>query len=103
MPVISSLAYKPNFQDVLRRMQSLYSREAGHRIFATMSVPNAALENFARTHSHSRCEYPDISERTRFWDDYYRLLAEVEDDSMPAAYLSEFDQGLYGGLLNGEV
>ena len=34
------------------------------------------------------------------------MLAErpaVEDDSMPCAYLSEFDQGLYGGLLGGEV
>ncbi|MHB9029721.1 MAG: hypothetical protein ACYC9O_13220, partial [Candidatus Latescibacterota bacterium] len=27
----------------------------------------------------------------------------VEDDSVPSAYLSEFDQGLYGGLLGGDV
>ena len=27
----------------------------------------------------------------------------IEDDSLPGAYLSEFDQGLYGGLLGGEV
>ncbi len=27
----------------------------------------------------------------------------VEDDSIPSAYLSELDQGLYGGLVGGEV
>ena len=28
---------------------------------------------------------------------------EIEDDSLPCAYLSEFDQGIYGGMLGGEV
>jgi hypothetical protein len=29
--------------------------------------------------------------------------ATLEDDSVPCAYLSEFDQGLYGGLVGGDV
>ena len=46
---------------------------------------------------------PDLAERVRFWDDLFQERAAVNDDSMPAAYLSELDQGLYGGLLGAEV
>jgi hypothetical protein len=103
MPTLTTLAYKPNAEDVLTRLRSLYSRGAGDRIFATMDVPSAALIRFAQNHTHAECGYPDPAQRVRFWDDLLRHRAALEDDTMPVAYLSEFDQGLYGGLLGAEV
>jgi hypothetical protein len=99
----TTLAYKPHCGDVLTRLRRLYERQAGDQIFATMAVPSPALAEFRRQYPRAECAYPEPAERTRFWD---RLLGErtaVEDDSLPCAYLSEFDQGLYGGLLGGEV
>jgi hypothetical protein len=81
----------------------LYDRQAGDRIFATMAIPSPTLAEFRRQYAQPQCEYPEPAGRAEFWD---RLLAEragIEDDSLPSAYLSEFDQGLYGGLLGGEV
>ena len=48
-------------------------------------------------------EYPDPEERIRFWDRHLSERRSIEDDSIPAAYPSEFDQGLYGGILGGDV
>ena len=78
-------------------------RRAGDRLLATMEVPNPALARFAQRHAAAGCGYPDLAERTRFWDEFLSHRAVVEDDSMPVAYLSELDQGLYGGLLGAEV
>jgi len=100
---MNALAYKANTAEVLPRLRSLYERRAADRIFAAMEVPSPALADFAAQNVAGYCDYPDPAARIEFWD---RLLAEraaVEDDSIPAAYLSEFDQGLYGGLLDGEV
>ena len=97
------LAYKPNAGEVLRGLRALYERRAGDRIFAAMGVPSRALAEFGRRYADGFCEYPDPDERIEFWD---RLLAQrvaVEDDSIPSAYLSEMDQGLYGGVLGGDV
>jgi hypothetical protein len=96
-------AYKPNAIEVIERLRLLYDRQAGDHIFAKMNVPSPALAEFALRHPSAQCGYPDPDERTAFWD---RLLQEhlaIDDDAMPAAYLSEFDQGLYGGLLGGDV
>jgi hypothetical protein len=98
-----SLAYKPSLELVLARLRSLYACEAEDRIFATMGVPSAALARFAQVYAHGECEYPDPVERACFWEELFRERMAVEDDSMPAAYLSEFDQGLYGGLLGAKV
>ncbi len=100
---MDALAYKPDLDEVLGRLRSLHERRAQDRIFAKMEVPSAALEQFGREYSHGYCDYPDPGARVTFWD---RLLAEraaLEDDSVPLAYLSEMDQGLYGGLLGGDV
>ncbi len=97
------LLYKRNLDETLSRLGSLYRREASDRIFAAIDVPCRALEEFAAKYPHGQCDYPDMAERVRFWDDLFRERAAVEDDSMPAAYLSECDQGLYGGLLGGDV
>jgi hypothetical protein len=68
-----------------------------------MAMPSKAITEYARTFSHGPYEWPDLAERVRLWDDFYRERAAVEDDSMPAAYLNELDQGLYGGLIGAEV
>ena len=89
--------------EVTGRLRALYERRAGDRIFARMNVPSKTLEAFRREHVSGYCDCPDIETRIDFWD---RLLAEavgIEDDSIPAAYLTEMDQGLYGGLVDGEV
>ena len=96
-------AYKPTAPEVIERLRRLYSREAGDCIFAVMMVPSAALARFAAEYPQTECDYPDPLRRARFWDELFRERAAVEDDSLPAAYLSEFDQGLYGGLLGGQV
>ena len=98
-----NLAYKPNGADVLDRLRLLYSGGAGDRILATMSIPSPALEAFEAAYPHAECGYPDPRERAGFWDRFFRERSVLEDDSLPGAYLSEFDQGLYGGLLGGEV
>ena len=68
-----------------------------------MSVPSPALDAFAARYPHAACDYPDPADRADFWDRLLRERAAIEDDALPSAYLSEFDQGLYGGLLGGEV
>jgi hypothetical protein len=98
-----SLEYKPHYAEVLERLRAFYGRRYGDRILATMQIPSPAIEDFKASHPTSQCEYPDPEARARFWDRYLRERISVEDDSMPCAYLSEFDQGLYGGMLGGEV
>jgi len=89
--------------EVLVRLRALYERRAEERIFAVMETPSRAIEAFQGEYREGYCDPPDPAERIAFWD---RLLAEraaVEDDSVPSAYLSEMDQGLYGGLVGGKV
>jgi hypothetical protein len=100
---MDTLAHKPNLDDVLRRLRSLYGREARDRIFAAVEVPTAALEQFGREYSDGFCDYPDPSARIDFWDRLLGERAAVEDDSVPSVYLTEMDQGLYGGLVGGDV
>jgi hypothetical protein len=96
------LAYKPNLTETLPLLRRFYERKAEDKIFAAFVCPNAALEKFGRRYSHDFCEYPDPNERVEFWDNLFRERATLCDDSIPSAYLSEFDQGLYGGLLGGK-
>jgi hypothetical protein len=100
---LKRIAYKPHAEAVLAGLSQLYERRADDRIFASMEVPGDALAAFQRDHREGFCAYPDLSERLVFWDALLRERASVEDDSIPSAYLSELDQGLYGGLLGGEV
>ena len=83
MPATTTLAYKPNFRDVLPRLQSLYGRTAGDRLFAKMETPNAALARFAERHAATGCSYPELAERTRSWDEFPSHRAAVEDDALP--------------------
>jgi hypothetical protein len=100
---LSKLSYKPNYAEVLDRLRSLYSRQANDRIFATMSIPSETLKAFQVAYPTAECGYPDPRVRANFWDRLLQERSALEDDSLPCAYLSEFDQGLYGGLVGGNV
>jgi len=68
-----------------------------------MDIPTAAVDEFRQQYAEGYCDYPDPAARVEFWDKLLGERAAVEDDSIPTAYLSEMDQGLYGGLLGGDV
>ncbi|MCX7826694.1 MAG: hypothetical protein N2689_14220, partial [Verrucomicrobiae bacterium] len=97
------LRYKPNASEVIARLRLLHARQARDRIFATFSLPSRALEEFGRQYHEGECARPDPAARIAFWDALFAERARLEDDSIPSAYLSEMDQGLYGGMLGGEV
>ena len=65
--------------------------------------PRRCASSSGATETAFSTDYPDPHGRIRFWDDLLRERRELEDDSIPYAYPSEFDQGLYGGLLGGDV
>jgi hypothetical protein len=95
---------KANARQVVERLGALYARRSGDRIFATMALPpGPTLAAFRRTRREGPCEYPDPAERIRFWGQVLAEQPVVEDDSLPVCYLSEMDQGLYGGVLGGDV
>ena len=98
------LAYKPNAAETVERLRGLVERRAPDRIFAQFPTPTQAMRRFVETHESAfSTDYPDPRERIRFWDELLKERSELEDDSIPYAYPSEFDQGLYGGLLGGDV
>ena len=99
----SSLSYCPNSHDVMSRLRALYGRRFLDRVFAVMETPSKALADFAERYSHGYCEHPDLGERLAFWDARLQERADVLDDGIPSAYLSECDQGLYGGMVGGDV
>jgi hypothetical protein len=100
---MNTLTYKLNLTAVLDRLRLLYERRAQDRIFAAFEVPSVPLAKFRAHYAEGFCDYPDPSVRIQFWADLLRARSAVEDDSVPSAYLSEFDQGLYGGLVGGNV
>jgi len=100
---METLAYKPNLGDVLERLRLLYERRAQDRICASFEAPSEVLTEFQAHHPEGFCDDPDLSARIAFWDALFRERMAVRDDTVPSAYLSELDQGLYGGLLGGAV
>jgi hypothetical protein len=97
------LTYCPEGEQVLYRLRQLYRDRQQEIVLAKMNVPGRNLAEFAQTRQAGYCDYPDIQERLEFWDKYTREHMTVYDDSIPSAYLSEMDQGLYGGLFGGDV
>jgi len=97
------LDYKRNAADVVARLTRLYQRQAADQGFATFKIPHPALDEFARTYGDGECPYPDPATRVAFWERLLAARADVEADSIPAADMSEMDQGLYGGMVGGEV
>ena len=104
-PTLASvtLAYKPHLGETVARLRQLYERKAGDRIFARFPLRTRALARFAEHYGEGFCDYPLVEDRVGFWDTHMAELSAAEDDSVPAAYLSEMDQGLYGGMLGGET
>jgi hypothetical protein len=97
------LRYCPDGWQRLERLRGLYERRLQDRILACMAVPTRALRWFAERYPEGQIQCPDLNERVAFWDALLAERATVFDDSVPAAYLSELDQGLYGGIVGGEV
>lgn len=98
----TTLLYGPDAGARIERLRSLYEDRPLDRIFAVMHLPpGRAIREFARTYTADFCDYPDPAARIRFWDAHFSERRDVHDDCIPSAYLSEMDQGLYGGLLGG--
>jgi hypothetical protein len=99
----SSLHYCPDLEPRLERLRALYTERPADRIFARMEVATNALRKFAGKYPPGYTGCPDLVERAGFWDELLAERAAIHDDSIPSAYLSELDQGLYGGMIGGKV
>jgi hypothetical protein len=99
---MSVLQYKANAPAVCDRLRQLVGRKANDRIFAAFFPPSKTMKSFQKKYS-GFTQYPDPRERILFWDSMFQERISLDDDNIPAAYPSEFDQGLYGGLLGGDV
>jgi len=97
------LRYSPDGWLRLERLRDLYEKRVQDRICARMEVPAEALRRFAERYPDGPTERPDLNDRAAFWDAFLAERAAVLDDSIPAAYMSELDQGLYGGIVGGDV
>jgi hypothetical protein len=87
----------------MERLRRFYEQRAPDMILATMQLPSPTLKEFAASHAIGFCGYPDPHERARFWDALCREKMAVHDDSVPSGYLTEMDQGLYGGAVGGKA
>jgi hypothetical protein len=99
----SSLLYCPDLAARLERLRALYTDRSQDRIFARMEVETNALRKFAAKYPPGYTGCPDLAQRVAFWDELLAERAAIHDDSIPSAYLSEMDQGLYGGTVGGAV
>ena len=97
------LSYCPSGERILPRLRQLYEHRCQQIVLAKMNVPSQAIKEFAGRNKEGFCDYPDIRKRLEFWDGYMREHILIYDDSIPNAYLTEMDQGLYGGLFDGDV
>jgi len=73
------------------------------RYLQTLIFPVKTLDEFRKNNKAGYLPYPDPVKRIHFWDSLMKEKLLVEDDSIPSAYLSEFDQGLYGALTGSEI
>ena len=97
------LRYCPNGWQRMERLRNLYDRRMQDRIYARMEVPMEALRLFAERYPGGPTGRPELDDRITFWDALFAERLTINDDSIPSAYLSEFDQGLYGGIVGGHV
>jgi len=99
----SLLDYCGGGEEVFTRLRCLYKKRDTSIICARTDTPSKTLKEFAERHTSGFCDYPDPVERAIFWDRYLSERKDICDDSVPSAYLSEMDQGLYGGIIGGET
>jgi hypothetical protein len=97
------LSYSPHGHEVIERLRRLFVDRAERHICAAMEVPSSTLSEFHRTHQEGYCDFPNLDDRVRFWNNWMSERVVLRDDSIPSAYLSEMDQGLYGGMMGGDV
>jgi len=97
------MIYKKNFKMVMERLRGFYAGESRDRIFAKMMVESAALRTYAGVYPDGTIPYPDLNIRADFWNSYLSEQTDLIDDSIPAAYMSEFDEGLYSALLGASI
>ena len=97
------LRYCPDGFARLERLRRLYEARPQDEIFAIVEAPSPTLERFATRYSPGYTDRPDPADRAAFWDSLLTERSTVEDDSIPCAYLSEMDQGLYGGTVGGRI
>ena len=95
--------YCPDGSARLERLRALYIERPQDRIFARLEVETNALRKFAAKFPPGYTDCPDLKQRVMFWDELLAERAAIHDDSIPSAYLSEVDQGLYGGIVGGKV
>ena len=100
--MVSQLKFCPDLKNRLERLSSFYNNRPQDMILASMDIPRA-LDEFASKYPAGPCPYPDISERIEFWSNRLHENINLEDDSIPSAYLSELDQGLYGAIVGGKI
>lgn len=97
------LEFKRNSQEVLTRLERLWSRQAQDQVFAHIAIPSPALAEHADTHRDGPTDYPDPAQRIAFWETYLAEGRDLEDDWLPIAYLSEFDEGIYTAALGAQI
>lgn len=97
-----ALKYCPQGKYILPRLHTFYNDRSQDLILASMGVPSKILREFKKTHPSGYCNYPNPLSRITFWDNYLAEHMKIQDDSIPSAYLSEMDQGLYGALVGGK-
>jgi len=82
---MNSIAYKPGASDVIERLNALYERRAGDRIFADFQIPTKTMDQYRIDHVEGYRSYPDPHERARFWDSLLKEKTLCEDDQLPTA------------------
>lgn len=97
-----NLQYCPRVNETIARLRRLYDERAPDLICASFQTPSGVMAEYTAQHPPGFCVYPDPASRAQFWEAYLRERAAILDDSIPSAYLSEMDQGLYGALVGGE-
>lgn len=97
------LYFKKNLTETFQRLNELYNRQGLNKIYAQMNIPSQSLLNYRKSFPPGEINSPHTEDSIDFWFKYFNERLDIEDDSMPCCYLSEFDQGLYAGLVGGEI
>ena len=97
------LSYCPDGWARLERLRALFTERPQDRIFARMEVETNALRKFVENYPPGYTQRPELEDRAAFWEELHAERAVIGDDSVPSAYLSEMDQGLYGGIVGGQA
>lgn len=95
------LSYCPDGWARLERLRALFNERSQNQICARMEVETNALRKFAEKYPSGYTQCPELQDRTAFWEELFAERAMIRDDSIPCAYLTEMDQGLYGGIVGG--